>query len=114
MPRQRRATPHTQAAPTHPADGVRPPGDAHAAPLGEQRRVVLLRLGHGADGVGEGEGGAEVAEAHAALQHGHARVGKRRQLPGAAEGLQARGDVGVAERGCAAAARHAAAGGERG
>src|SRR3954447_11325664 len=51
---------HDEVVPVQASDLVRPPGDGHAAPLGEQCRVMALFLCERADASGEVERLREV------------------------------------------------------
>ena len=67
---------HDEVVPMEAADLVGPPAHCDTPPLGEERGVVTLRLGEGADPVGEGQRVGEVGEvedAQAELFH-HAPV----------------------------------------
>jgi hypothetical protein len=54
---------HDEVVPMEAADLVGPPGHRDTPPLGEEGRMVTLRLSEGADPVGEGQRLGEVREA---------------------------------------------------
>ena len=53
---------HNEVVPVEAADLVGPPGHRDTPPLGEEGRMVTLRLSEGADPVGEGQRLGEVRE----------------------------------------------------
>src|SRR4028119_1302670 len=67
-PRPSRAGGHGEVVGVPPAELVRPPGNRHPAPLGEERRVMPRLLRPLAYPIGEGRGPGEVAEPERALQ----------------------------------------------
>src|SRR5262249_16408836 len=63
---------HDEVVPVEPADLVGPPGHRDMPPLGEEGGMVTLRLGEGADPVGEGQRVGESWEAEGPLEPGDA------------------------------------------
>src|SRR5438128_2421791 len=92
------------------ADLVGPPGHRDTSPLGEEGRMVTLRLGEGADPVGEGQRVGEAREVEEPLEPGNAVAFHR--LPGGDLAPELR-DLHFGHPGRVAAAGHTAFGGQR-
>ena len=63
---------HDEVVPMEAADLVSPPGHRDPPPLGKEGGMVTLRLGEGADAVGEGQRLDEAREMEDPLEPGDA------------------------------------------